>query len=122
MSIEVPLIFSSLFSMNRTRCRLNLTSLIFGLAPSIMKADENTASTREARRSRRLSREVLNLTSKRSAEPPGSGNGAGVERGSGYIKIDLRSNHQRFCWWSVSHSWLENSSRCKHSALAHTAG
>jgi hypothetical protein len=22
---------------------------------------------------------------------------------SGYIKIDLRSNHHRFCWWSVSH-------------------
>jgi hypothetical protein len=39
----------------------------------LMKADENTASTPEARRPRRLSREVLNGMSKRSAEP-GSGN------------------------------------------------
>jgi hypothetical protein len=30
----------------------------------------------------------------------------GRTRDSSYIKIDLRSNHQRFCWWSVSHSWL----------------
>jgi hypothetical protein len=35
-------------------------------------------------------------------------------------QIDLRSNHQRFCWWSVSHSWLESNSRCEHSALTHS--
>jgi hypothetical protein len=40
-----------------------------------------------------------------SASKKTLGNGAGVgrTRDSGYIKIDLRSNHQRFCWWSVSH-------------------